>query len=124
MGLAKVVSIAGPELIARRFQAKDRTGMTTSVRIVELTMPPTIGAAIRPIFMHGAVALARRRVMPCLSAYATRSPLPLYTIREVMNTAWRLDWVGVLLVFTMISCASVSPHELQERNNHAGYSMV
>ncbi len=37
---------------------------------------------------------------------ATRSPLPLYTIRAVMNTAWRLDWVGVLLVFTMISCAS------------------
>lgn len=47
MGLAKVVLIGEPELLIRRFQIKYRAGMTISVRMVELTMPPIIGAAIR-----------------------------------------------------------------------------
>jgi hypothetical protein len=47
VGLANVVSIGEPELIIRRFQIKYKTGMTISVRMVELTMPPIIGAAIR-----------------------------------------------------------------------------
>ena len=47
MGLTTVVSIGEPELIIRRFQIKYRAGMTISVRMVELTMPPIIGAAIR-----------------------------------------------------------------------------
>ena len=47
MGLSKGVSIGELELIIRRFQIKYRTGMTISVRMVELTMPPIIGAAMR-----------------------------------------------------------------------------
>ncbi len=46
MGLAKVVSIGEPERRIRRFQIKYRTGMTIRVRMVELTIPPIIGAAI------------------------------------------------------------------------------
>ena len=42
----EVVSIGEPELIILRFQIKYKAGMTISVRMVELTMPPIIGAAI------------------------------------------------------------------------------
>ena len=47
MGLAMGLSIGEPERRIRRFQIKYGTGMTISVRRVELTMPPIIGAAIR-----------------------------------------------------------------------------
>jgi hypothetical protein len=47
MGLADVVSFEESEGIVHRLQIKYKAGMTISVRMVELTMPPIIGAAIR-----------------------------------------------------------------------------
>ena len=37
-----------------------------------------------------------------------------------MNTFWRLGWVGVLPAIALIGCTSGLPHELVERNDHAG----
>jgi hypothetical protein len=45
--LANVVSIEESDLIIQSLQIKYKTGMTISVRMVELTMPPIIGAASR-----------------------------------------------------------------------------
>ena len=47
VGLAEDVLIEPSALRLRRFQIKYKTGMTISVRMVELTIPPIIGAAIR-----------------------------------------------------------------------------
>jgi len=47
MGLTNVVSLEEFERIIQRFQIKYKAGMTISVRMVELTIPPIIGAAMR-----------------------------------------------------------------------------
>ena len=47
LGLAMGPSIRESELIILRFQIKYKTGITISVKMVELTMPPIMGAAIR-----------------------------------------------------------------------------
>jgi hypothetical protein len=92
VGLAQVVSIEEPELLIRRFQITYRTGMTISVRMVELTMPPIMksnrqaNGAYKDQEISGmgklySMALANMtRTIPSYGSIFLRIPISTFTI--------------------------------------------